>query len=234
MNILAIGAHPDDIELFCAGTLLKYRAAGHRVFCALATSGNIGSNIIEGRDEIARVREAETLEAAKYYDAPVRFLRHNDEGLVDSEEVRRTVLNAMRWAEPDVILTHFPGDPSTDHNMIGTLVARMIQCLGGKNVPSDERPIRKAPSLFFFETGAGVHFLPETYVDISKFMDTKLQALGKHKSQFAWMSTFEEQDFADYCRIISEFRGLQAGCRFAEAYRGHWIHSFMPNFKLLP
>jgi LmbE family N-acetylglucosaminyl deacetylase len=234
VNILAIGAHPDDIELFCGGTLMKYRAAGHKVFCALATSGNIGSNIIKGREEIARTREAETLEAAKFYDAPVRFLRYNDEGLVDGEDVRRNVLNAIRWADPEVIFTHFPGDPSTDHNMIGTLVARMIQCVGGNNVPSDEPPIHKAPSLFFFETGAGVNFNPETYVDISEFMDRKLQALAKHKSQFDWMSTFEEQNFSDYCRIISEFRGLQSGFKFAEAFRAHRIHSFMPNFKLLP
>jgi hypothetical protein len=48
------------------------------------------------------------------------------------------------------------------------------------------------------------------------------------------MSTFEEQSLSDYCRIISEFRGLQAGCRFAEAFHAHRIHSFMPNFKLLP
>jgi LmbE family N-acetylglucosaminyl deacetylase len=234
VNILAIGAHPDDVELFCAGTLLKYKAAGHKIFVALATSGNIGSNIIEGREEIARVREQETLEAAKYYNADVRFMRYNDEGLVDGEDVRRRVLNTMRWANPDVILTHFPGDVSTDHNMIGSLVARMIQCVGGKNVPADEPPIKKAPSLFFFDTGAGVHFVPETYVDISDVMDMKLEALGKHKSQFAWMSTFEEQSLSDYCRIISEFRGLQAGCRFAEAFHAHRIHSFMPNFKLLP
>ena len=48
------------------------------------------------------------------------------------------------------------------------------------------------------------------------------------------MSTFEEQSLSDYCRIISEFRGLQAGCRFAEAFHAHRIHSFMLNFKLLP
>ena len=62
MNVLAIGAHPDDVEFYCAGTLLKYAKAGHRVFVALTTSGNIGSNIIAGREEIARTREAEQLD----------------------------------------------------------------------------------------------------------------------------------------------------------------------------
>jgi LmbE family N-acetylglucosaminyl deacetylase len=51
MNILAFGAHPDDIEFFCAGTLLKYAKAGHAIFVALTTSGNIGSNIMTSREE---------------------------------------------------------------------------------------------------------------------------------------------------------------------------------------
>ena len=98
MNILAIGAHPDDPEFFCAGTLLKYRALGHNVFIALLTSGNQGSNDYDSREEIAAIREAEQLEAATCYDAPVRFLRFDDELLIDSLEVRRAVINAMRWA----------------------------------------------------------------------------------------------------------------------------------------
>ena len=73
MNILAVAAHPDDVEFYCAGTLLKYARAGHRIFVALTTSGNIGSNIIEGREEIARIREAEQLEAAKVYGAAGAF-----------------------------------------------------------------------------------------------------------------------------------------------------------------
>ena len=69
MNILAFGSHPDDVEFLCGGTLLKYRKQGHKIFIALTTSGNIGSNLIEGREEIARTREAEQLEAARFCDA---------------------------------------------------------------------------------------------------------------------------------------------------------------------
>ena len=52
MNILAIGAHPDDIEFCCAGTLAKYRKLGHKIFIALTTSGNQGSSIIKTREEV--------------------------------------------------------------------------------------------------------------------------------------------------------------------------------------
>jgi LmbE family N-acetylglucosaminyl deacetylase len=234
VNILAFGAHPDDIEFTCAGTLLKYRAAGHRIFVALTTSGNIGSNVIEGREEIARVREAEQLEAAKLYGAEVRFLRFNDEGLVDSELVRRAILNAMRWANPDVILTNFPGDMSTDHNVTGTLVGRMMLSLPGKNVPADEPPIAKVPSLFYWDTGAGLHFEPEAYVDVTDHMEKKLESLAKHKSQFAWMDTFQSVSLTEHCRLLGAFRGLAIGRPYAEGFRAYRIHGYMPDFKLLP
>jgi N-acetylglucosamine malate deacetylase 1 len=234
MTILAFGAHPDDIEFACAGTLLKYAAAGHRVYVALTTSGNIGSNVIEGREKIAATREAEQLAAAKLYGASVRFLRYNDEGLVDSEQLRRDVVSAMRWADPDVIFTNFPGDMSTDHNVTGTVVGRMMLSLPGKNVPADVPPITKVPSLFYWDTGAGLHFEPEAYVDISATVETKLKALAMHQSQFAWMSTFQSASLTDHSRILAEFRGLAIGCRYAEAFRAYRIHGYMPDFKLLP
>ena len=108
MTVLAVGAHPDDVEFYCGGTLLKYARAGHPVFITLTTSGNIGSNVIEGREEIARTREAEQLEAAKLYavaggsgggpGAKVRFLRNDDEGLQDAPELRRA--SSTRSAGP--------------------------------------------------------------------------------------------------------------------------------------
>jgi LmbE family N-acetylglucosaminyl deacetylase len=234
MNILAFGSHPDDIEVHCAGTLLKYAKAGHRIFIALTTSGNIGSNIIVGREEIARTREAEQLAAAKVYGAEVRFLRYNDEGLVDSEQLRRDVVSAMRWADPDVIFTNYAGDMSTDHNVTGTVVGRMMLSLPGKNVPADEPPISKAPSLFYWDTAAGLHFEPEAYVDVSETMAAKLEALAMHKSQFAWMSTFQAATLTDHCRILAEYRGLAIGCRYAEGFKAFRIHGYMPDFKLLP
>jgi N-acetylglucosamine malate deacetylase 1 len=234
MNVLAIGAHPDDIEFYCAGTMLKYAKKGHRVFVALTTSGNIGSNVIDGREEIARTREAEQLEAARFYGAQVRFLRFDDEGLQDTPELRRALIDAIRWAAPDVIFTHYPGDMSTDHNVTGTVVARVLLSLPGKNVPSSEAPLAQAPSLFHWDTAAGLHFEPEVYVDVSDTMEDKLRALAMHKSQVAWMTTFENVTLTDHPRILGAFRGLAIGRPYAEGFRAHRIHGFMPDFSLLP
>ena len=234
MNVLAIGSHPDDLEIFCVGTLFKYRQAGHQVFVALTTSGNIGSNVHESREAIAAVREAEQLAAAELYGAPVRFLRFDDEGLQDTPETRRAVLNALRWANPDVILTNCPWDGSTDHAMTARIVREVILSLPGKLVPADEPPISKSPSVFFWDTAAGIGFSPEVYVDISDVMEQKYEAISKHKSQYAWMDTFQIHGFVEHAEIMSRFRGLQAGFKFAEGFAAMRIHGFMPNLKLLP
>jgi LmbE family N-acetylglucosaminyl deacetylase len=71
-------------------------------------------------------------------------------------------------------------------------------------------------------------------VDITDTFEEKIKALKCHKSQYAWMDTFQIQNFEDSCRILSEFRGLQAGYRYAEAFQAYRIHGYMPDFKLLP
>ncbi len=234
MNILAFGAHPDDIEIFCAGTLLKYKAQGHDVRIAMATSGNIGSNTASSREEIAAIREAEQKAAAQVLGAEVRFLRFDDQLLFDTPETRRAVLDAIRWANPDVVLTHSPDDPSTDHAMIGKLVTRVILGLPSKLIPADEAPITKKPSVFFWDTASGVNFMPEAYVDITEFFEQKIEALKKHESQTGWMGEFIEESLPELCRVTAQFRGMQTGCRYAEGFTAFRIQGFMPDFKLLP
>jgi LmbE family N-acetylglucosaminyl deacetylase len=234
MNILAIGSHPDDIEYMCAGTLLKYKKAGHLIFIALTTSGNIGSNQHSSREEIAAIREKEQLEAAKYYAAEVRFLRFDDEGLQDTPQTRKAVIEAVRWANPEVILTNPPWDGSTDHAMTGRIVSQVLLSLPGKLIPADVPPIQKAPSLFFWDTGGGIDFNPEILVDISEFMETKLEALHKHESQYAWMKTFMEDDLYEACRVLARFRGVQRGCKYAEGFVGHKVLGYFADYRLLP
>lgn len=234
MNILAIGAHPDDIEFLCAGTLIKYRNQGHNIFIALTTSGNTGSNAYSSKEEIAMIREAEQLEAAKNYNAQVRFLRFDDQGLQDTPETRRAILTAIRWADPDVILTNPPWDPSADHGMTGRLVTQVLLSVGGKQHPADLPPITKTPQVFFWDIPGGIGFQPEVYVDITEVMDEKIKAIAAHKSQGTWMREFMDDDFVDYCRALSAYRGLQAGRKYAEGFISHKMYAFMADPRMLP
>ena len=211
MNILAFAAHPDDVELNVGGTLLKYKKAGHNIFIAFATSGNTGSNEMTDTRLIGETREKEALEAAKFYGAKVRFLRNDDERLLDTNETRTQVLDALRWAEPDIIFTHSDNDESPDHAMTSRLVRSMILSMPGINQQSNEKPCAKMPSVFMWDTGRSIGFVPEVYVDISDECEEKLRALACHKSQFPWMAVFGNSRFGESARIRAAFYNIARG-----------------------
>ena len=85
MNILAIGAHPDDVETMCAGTLAKYASQGHKVYIATATNGNIGS-AQHTMEEIARIRKQEAANSAAIIGAEYICLDYDDEMFYETKE----------------------------------------------------------------------------------------------------------------------------------------------------
>jgi len=234
MNILAICAHPDDIEVNCAGTLLKYYQQGHKIFIALTTSGNTGSNLIPSKAETAATREKEMLKSAAYLGAQVRFLRFDDEGLQDSPATRRAVLTAIRWADPDIIFTNAYTDGSTDHAITSELVTRVILSVGGRHHNADLPPINKKPQVFFFTSGGNIENTPRAYVDISDVIDIKKKMLYCHESQYMWMQEFMEGDFCDSMLGISRVLGIQAGCKYAEGFTAFNFAGYRGDYRLLP
>ena len=122
MRVLAVGAHPDDLEILCGGTLARYVRDGHDVVMCHATTGNMGS-FVHSSEEISRIRLAEARSAAAVIGA-----EHATLGLADSEvnaadpEQKRLVVDLVRDARPDVIITHDPHDYMGDHNEISKLV----------------------------------------------------------------------------------------------------------------
>ncbi len=99
MNILAVGAHPDDIEIFCGGTLAKYVAQGHKIFCCTATNGNIGSAILP-KDEIAAIRKKEAAKAASLVGGEYICLDYDDELFYEDVNVRINFINMVRHCRP--------------------------------------------------------------------------------------------------------------------------------------
>lgn len=235
LNVLCVCAHPDDAELNCGGTLLKYCKQGHNIFIVLTTSGNTGSNEMTDIKEIERVREAEMLLSAKTYGAQVRFLRADDERLLDTNEMRTKVLDAMRWANPDVIFTHSPVDESPDHWMTSKLVRSMVISLPGINQQSTEKPCTKKVSVFTWGAAKGIGFIPEVYVDITDELNPVCDAANLHESQKSWLKMYKgPKDLSVSKRIMAAFWGLQYGCKAAEGFCGWRISGYMPDFKILP
>jgi LmbE family N-acetylglucosaminyl deacetylase len=234
MKVLAVGAHPDDLELLCGGTLARFAAEGHSVTMCHVSRGDRGS-YEHSMEEIAAIRLAEASEGARLLGAS-----HVTLGLSDGEvnasdpSQQRLAIDLIRQISPDLILTHDPCDYMSDHVEAGHLFedASFIASLPLFETEHPGRP--PVPALYFFDTVTGLGFKPSEYVDISNFLETKIAALEAHRSQVIWMGEHDGIDFIEIARVASRYRGIQAGASYAEGFRP-CLKSLRPRtVRLLP
>ncbi len=222
MNILAIGAHPDDVELNCAGTLAKYASQGHKIFIATATSGNIGSATLS-KKEIGELRKSEARKSAEIIGAEYICLDYDDELFYEDLSVRLKFINLFRHCKPDVVFTHNPHDYNPDHMLTSKIVHDIHVMPPIAKIVTDEPPCDKFPVVYYFEPHKGLGFVPTDYVDITDFFETKKKMFLCHESQQAWMahaySGFSLDDtFTADMVTMSKYRGMQCGVQYAEAF----------------
>jgi N-acetylglucosamine malate deacetylase 1 len=218
MRILAVGAHPDDLEILCGGTLARYVSEGHEVVMCHATKGNRGS-FEHTSEEIARIRGLEARRAAEICGAEYATL-----GLSDAEinaadpEQHRAVVDLVRDTRPDLIITHSTGDYMGDHNELSKLV---FDCSFYATLPLYEtgRPHHSAVTpLYYMDTVMGVGFQPAEYVDVTDQIDTKAAMLEAHESQLTWLRDHDGVDIVEQMRTTTRFRGQQCGAAYAEGF----------------
>ena len=189
MNILAIGAHPDDVETMCAGTLAKYASLGHKVFIATATNGNIGSARIPDMEEIARVRKEEAARSAAIIGAEYICLDYDDEMFFEiNRETRLKFINLVRYCKADVIFTHSLHDYNPDHMLTSKIVNDIAVMIPIAHLKTECEPYDVIPSIWMFEPANSMGFVPTDYVDITDFYDTKMKMLNCMESQKSWMA----------------------------------------------
>ncbi len=237
MNILAIGAHQDDIEINCAGTLAKYASQGHKVFIATATNGNVGSNFMD-MEETARVRKAEAAKSAALIGAEYICLDYDDEFLYDDKDVRVKFLDLARYCQPDVILTHYKDDYLSDHERTGIIINDIVVLMPVAKIKTNNPPCEKYPAVYYFEPAKGFGFVPTDFVDITDFYETKCNMLLCHESQKTWLSEnyggTPDDVLLESIRIPAEYRGYQCGVKYAEAFvRCNEAYRMTPS-RLLP
>jgi N-acetylglucosamine malate deacetylase 1 len=218
MKVLAVGAHPDDLEILCGGTLARFVNEGHEVVMCHATLGDRGS-YVHTSEEIAAIRSQESKRAAEICGAEEATLGlHDGEVSAADPEQRRLVVDLVRDARPDLIITHYPHDYMSDHNEVSKLV---FDCSFHATLPLFEtgKPHHdKVTPIYYMETIMGVGFQPTEYVDVTDVIDKKRAMLEAHETQLTWLRDHDGVDIVEEMRAATRFRGLQCGVRYAEGF----------------
>ncbi len=217
MKVLAIGCHPDDIEIACAGTLAKYKKLGHEVTVCHVCNGNLGHVVIPP-DELRVMRANEAKKAGSLAGIKVVTCDIGDLVVYESNrEHRDAVVKVICEEQPDVIITHSPNDYMPDHTAVSKLV---FDATFAASVPryTGDLPACEVTPLYYMDTLAGVNFVPTDYVDVSEFIDLKLEMLECHESQLKWMRDHDHIDFAEFVKTCARYRGLQCGVQYAEGF----------------
>lgn len=218
MRVLAVGAHPDDLEQLCGGTLARFVRNGHQVTMCHAALGDRGS-YVHTSAEIAEIRRLEADRAAAIIGAEAATLGLSD-GLVNAADQtqRDLAVDLIRKWRPDVIITHAPNDYMADHNEISRMMldASHIATLPLLETAHPAHDV-VAP-VIYMDTLAGVGFAPAEYVDITEVLEQKLEALRCHASQLEWLLAHDDVDVVEQTRVAAAFRGFQSGVRYAEGF----------------
>lgn len=192
MNILAIGAHPDDIELGCGGALLAHRAAGDEVTLLVMTTGERGPSAIN-----SRVQEQE--DAAALLSADLLWGGFEDGGIPDGRAPVVAIESAMAECGADIVYTHCPRDTHQDHRR--TAEASLAAC-------------RRLSQVLLYEGPTTQEFRPSVYVDVVGRVDEKIDALRAHVSQVLKNGLVD----LEAIEALARHRGFQARVRQAEAF----------------
>ena len=233
-TVLVISCHPDDMEIACAGTLLKCKARGDRVVICHLSSGNLGHVVIPP-DELTRMRALEAEKSADMGGFEIIHSSFNDLDIYDNnKEARDKVVEVIQQVNPDFIITHDPNDYMPDHTAVSRLVFDASFTATLPNYPTKTGKAARLVPIYYMDTLAGVNFNPTEYVDITDEIDLKIEMLESHESQLKWMRDHDNIDFADFVRTCSKFRGLQCGVPYAEAFTQEYVWPKVIAKRLLP
>ena len=232
MNVLAIGCHPDDMEISCSGTLAKCVKRGDKVTVCHVANGNMGHEIIKP-DELRDMRAAEAQKAGSLAGIEVVTLDIGDL-LPNGSDIKQRdmVVELIRRVQPDFIITHGPTDYMPDHREVSKLV---FDASFAASVPQYGNGGKAAVTpIYYMDNLAGMNFNPTEYVDITDEIDLKIEMLECHVSQLKWMRDHDHIDFAEFVRTCSRFRGLQSNVQYAEAFTQEMVWPKVVTKRLLP
>ena len=205
MKILAVGAHLDDIEIACGGTLAKAVESGHNVKVLIMSKSGYTNKEgqVQRKDDVAVSEGTNALHVLGIQD--IQILNFPTKDIPFQSDVVNAIDVCMSDYNPDIIFTHHPFDTHQAH--VGVSNATIAAA-------------RRKNTVFFYEpiTPSGrsyVAFKPGLYVDIESTLEKKIASLREHKSEY---NKFGAEDWVEGVRCRCGFRGYEIGKKFAEAF----------------
>lgn len=224
MNLMCIGAHPDDAEVFAGGLMVLFARAGHRVLAISLTNGDVGHYEMSG-GVLAKRRAEEARVAAWHGGYESRVLDIHDGELVPDLHLRKEIVRMIRSFQADIVITHRSNDYHPDHRYASQIVQDAAFMVTVPHFCQDVPALHSNPLfLYFFDTFKfPAAFRADIVVDVSTVMDIKWRLLDAMASQFyEWLPWLEGR--------LDEVPPIEMG---AEA-RIHWLQTFFGPFLELP
>ena len=196
MNILAIGAHPDDIEFGCGGALLKYAKLKNNIYLLVLTKGEIGAP--------SAVRKREQEQSAKFLKAKGLFMANfKDTAIALNKVLISRIEKAIADSRAELVLFNYSSDIHQDHRVLSEAAI------------SATRYVKK---VLFYEVPTTKNFEPDVFVDIGEVLFEKLELLKIHRSQVN-RTRVPGLNILESATSCANFRGFQGRVKYAEGFK---------------
>ncbi|MDQ3634575.1 MAG: PIG-L family deacetylase [Acidobacteriota bacterium] len=240
-RVLAVGAHPDDVEIMCSGTLFALRGIGYEIHVASLTLGDCGSTEFSA-EEISRIRYTEAQKACEVLGATYHHAGFSDLCIFNDDKSNRRVTKFLREINPWIVITHPPQDYLSDHETTSLLVRNAcfyasIPNYETKNLIPSAHTFA-IPYLYYAQPIENIDLFgkkitPQFYVEISNFIEQKIEMLSCHASQRNWLRAHHGMDeYIESMRRWNASLGKRASqvsgnlIKYAEAFRQHRGHAY--------
>jgi LmbE family N-acetylglucosaminyl deacetylase len=229
---LSLGAHPDDAEFFCAGTLALLHKKGWQIHIATMTPGDCGT-VQYSREEISRIRKAEAAKAAGMLDGSYHCLECDDIFIMYDRPTLLKAIEMLRKVRPTIVFTTSPSDYMVDHEMASKIAQTACFACGVVNIETaGAEPFEPVPYLYYMDAAehkdkCGTKIKASTIVDTTSVADIKEKMLCCHESQRHWLMTHHGMDeYVNMMKVYDQKRGREINSHFAEGFRQHLGHAY--------
>lgn len=189
INVVVIGAHPDDADTSAGGTAIKFAEMGHRVLFVSLTNGDAG-HFNMGGGHLAKIRRTEAEEAGRRFGVTYKVLDNHDGELMPTLDVRLQVIRIIRKWNADIVIGPRPYDYHPDHRNTALIVQDAAFMVVVPNVASDTPALTTNPVFLYTQDRfqKPYPFIPDIAIDISDVFEQKIYGMSAHKSQyFEWL-----------------------------------------------